>query len=46
MTRGVLGMNEEEYKGRLAPKKRWMIRMKDEMGKKGVSMEMTADRRE
>jgi hypothetical protein len=40
----MMSMNVDGHSGR--PKKRWMDSVKDDMRIKGVSMEMTSNRRE
>jgi hypothetical protein len=42
----TMSMNVDGHPRRGRPKKRWMDNMKDDMRIKGVSMEMTSDRRE
>jgi hypothetical protein len=42
----VMGMNVNGHFSRGQSKKRWMDCVKDDMGIKRVSMEMTSDRRE
>jgi hypothetical protein len=42
----VMTMNVDGHPSRGRPGKRWMDCVKDEMKIKGVSMEMTSDRRE
>jgi hypothetical protein len=39
-------MNVNEHASRCRPRKRWMDCVKDNMKIKGLSMEMTSDRRE
>jgi hypothetical protein len=41
----VLTMNVDGHHSRGRPRKRWMDSVKDDMKIKGVSMEMTSDRR-
>jgi hypothetical protein len=46
ITKRVMSMNVDGHPRRGRPKKRWMDCVKDDMRIKGVSMEMTSDRRE
>jgi hypothetical protein len=46
ITKRVMRMNVDGHPSRNLPKKRWMDCVKDDMRIKGVSMEMTCDRRE
>ena len=46
VTRKVMSMNVEGYKGRGRPKKVWMVCVKNDMCVKGVTAEMTNDRDE
>jgi hypothetical protein len=46
ITKSVMSMNVDGHPSRGQPRKRWMDCVKDEMKIKGVSMEMTSDRRE
>jgi hypothetical protein len=45
-TKRVMSMNVDGHPGGGRPKKRWMDCVKDDIIIKGVSMEMTSDRRE
>jgi hypothetical protein len=42
----VMSLNVDEHPRRGRPKERWMDCVKDDMRIKGVSMDMTSDRRE
>jgi hypothetical protein len=42
----VMSMNVDGHPSRGRPKNRWMNCMKDDMRIKGMSMEITSDRRE
>jgi hypothetical protein len=46
ITKRVMSMNVDGCPSRGRPKKRWMDCVKDDMRIKGVSMEITSDRRE
>jgi hypothetical protein len=46
ITKRVMSMNVDGHPSRGCPKKRWMDCVKDDTRIKGVSMEMTSDRRE
>jgi hypothetical protein len=46
ITKIMMSMNVDGHPSRGRPKKRWMDCVKDDMRIKGVSMEMTSDRRE
>jgi hypothetical protein len=46
ITKGVMSMNVDGHPSRGRPKKRLMDCVKDDMRIKGVSMDMTSDRRE
>jgi hypothetical protein len=46
ITKRVMSMNVDGHPSRSRPKKRWMDCVKDHMRIKGVSMEVTSDRRE
>jgi hypothetical protein len=45
ITKRVMSINVDGHPRRGRPKKRWMDCVKDDMRIKGVSMEMTSDRR-
>jgi hypothetical protein len=46
ITKKVMSINVDEHPRRGRPKKRWMDCVNDDMRIKGVSVEMTSDRRE
>jgi hypothetical protein len=46
ITKRVMTMNVDGHPSRGRPRKIWMDSVKDDMKIKGVSMEMTSDRRE
>jgi hypothetical protein len=46
ITKRVMSVNVDENPRRGRPRKRWMDCVKDDMRIKGVSMELTSDRRE
>jgi hypothetical protein len=46
ITKRVMTMNIDGHPSRGRPRKRWMDCVKDDMKLKGVSMDMTSDRRE